>query len=190
MAERHLGLWIGMSPVQWEAIQLVKNYTSEHAWFKVEYYLGLTPESEQSFQELTDHLSLAFQSCETVSSLIRDFYNWSQKARETKDTFADELQVPMRKHCSSEARFLGEVNQALKHQFTHNLRDPYFEVVARGQCLASPDSESFTQFWGCLAMMFGNRGKCAQAVHASSAAVNNEEIGGEEQHLSHNSYKH
>ena len=60
---------------QWEAIQLVKDYTSEHAWLEVECYLGLTPESEQSFQGMKDHLSLTFQSCETVSSLKGDFYN-------------------------------------------------------------------------------------------------------------------
>ena len=52
---------------QWEAIQLVKDYTSEQARSEVEYYLGLTPEEEQSFQGLIDHLSLAFQSCKMVS---------------------------------------------------------------------------------------------------------------------------
>ena len=82
---------------QWEAIQLVKDYTSEQARSEVEYYLGLTPEEEQSFQGLIDHLSLTFQSCETVSSLIADFYNQSQKTRETKDAFADELQILVRK---------------------------------------------------------------------------------------------
>ena len=82
---------------QWEAIQLVKDYTSEQARSEVEYYLGLTLEEEQSFQGLIDHLSLAFQSCKTVSSLIADFYNWSQKTRETKDAFADELQILVRK---------------------------------------------------------------------------------------------
>ena len=76
---------------QREAIQLVKDYTSEQARSEVEYYLGLTPEEEQSFQGLIDHLSLAFQSCKTVSSLIADFYNWLQKTRETEDAFADEL---------------------------------------------------------------------------------------------------
>ena len=82
---------------QWEAIQLVKDFTSEQARSEVEYYLGLTPKEEQSFQGLIDHLSLAFQSCETISSLIADFYNWSQKTRETKDAFADELQILVRK---------------------------------------------------------------------------------------------
>ena len=41
--ECHLSLW--------EAIQLVKDYTSEQAQSEVEYYLGLTPKGEQSFSE-------------------------------------------------------------------------------------------------------------------------------------------
>ena len=64
---------------QWEAIQLVKDYTSEHALLEVEYYLGLTLKSKQSFQGLIDHLSLTFQSCETVSSMIRNFITTHKK---------------------------------------------------------------------------------------------------------------
>ena len=75
------------------------------------------------------------------------------------------------------------MNQALKHQFIQNLRDPYFGVVTRGQCLTSPDSESFTQFWGQLALMFHSRGKHAKVVHATSAGVEDEDT---EQQLSHN----
>ena len=146
---------------QWEAIQLVKDYTSEQARSEVEYYLGLTPKEEQSFQGLIDHLSLAFQSCKTVSSLIADFYNWFQKTRETEDSFADELQVLVRKIVAQKPEFIHEANQALKHQFAQNLRDPYFGVVARGQCLSSPDSESFTQFRGRLALMFNSWGTAA-----------------------------
>ena len=63
----------------------------------VEYYLDLTPESKQSFQGLIDHLSLTFQSCETVSSLIGYFYSWSQKAREIEDVFTDEIQILVQK---------------------------------------------------------------------------------------------
>ena len=111
---------------QWEAIQLVKDYTSEQARSEVEYYLGLTPEEEQSFQGLIDHLSLTFQSCKTVSSLIADFYNWFQKTRETEDAFADELQILVRQIIAWKPEFIREANQALKHQYTQNLRDPYF----------------------------------------------------------------
>ena len=136
----------------------MKDYTSEQARSEVEYYLGLTPKEEQSFQGLIDHLSLAFQSCETVSSLIADFYNRFQKTRETEDAFADELQILVWKIVARKPEFIHEANQALKHQYAQNLRDPYFGVVARGQCLSSPDSESFTQFRGRLALMFNSRG--------------------------------
>ena len=143
---------------QQEAIQLVKDYTSEQARSEVEYYLGLTPEQEQSFQGLIEHLSLAFQSCKTVSSLIADFYNWCQRTRETEDAFTDELQILVRKIIARKPEFIHEANQALKHQFAQNLRDPYFGVVARGQCLSSHDSESFMQFRGRLALMFNSLG--------------------------------
>ena len=156
---------------QWEAIQLVKDYTSEQARSEVEYYLGLTPEEEQSFQGLIDHLSLAFQSCEMVSSPIADFNNLSQKIWETEDAFADELQVLVRKTVARKPEFKSEANQALKHQFAQNLRDPYFGVVARGQCLSSPDSESFTQFQGRLALMFNSWGKQCMKANITTAAV-------------------
>ena len=169
---------------QQEAIQLVKDYTSEQARSEVEYYLGLTPKEEQSFQGLINHLSLTFQSCETVSPLIADFYNWFQKTRETKDTFADELQILVRKIVAQKPEFIHEANQALKHQFAQNLRDPYFGVVAREQGLSSPDSESFTQFSGRLAPMFNSWGK-QQRVRANVtlAAVES----GDSEHLSHSS---
>ena len=80
--------------------------------------------------------------------------------------------------------FISEANQALKHQYAPNLRDPYIGMVARGQCLSSPDSKSFTQFRGRLALMFNSRGKqqCAR-VNVTSAAVES----GDLEHLSHNS---
>ena len=167
-----------------EAIQLVKDYTLEHAWLEVEYYLGLTPESEQSFQGLIDHMSLACQSCEMISSLIADFYNQSQKARETKDMFADERQVLVRKIVAHKLEFISKANHALKHQFAQNLRDPYFRVVASGLCLSSPGSESFTQFQGQLALMFNSKGKCMKVATVPSAAVDS---GDSEDQLSHNS---
>ena len=96
---------------QWEAIQLVKDYTSEQARSGVKHYLGLTPEVEQYFQGLIGHLSLAFQPCKMVSSLIADFYNWSHKTQETKDVFADKLQVLVRKIVAQKPEFMSEANQ-------------------------------------------------------------------------------
>ena len=69
--------------------------------------------------------------------------------------------------------FINEANQAWKHQLTQNLRDPYFRMIARGQCLSSPDCNSFTQFQGRWGLMFNSReNQCMKAVSATSAAVN------------------
>ena len=84
------------------------------------------------------------------------------------------------------SEFISEANQALKHQFAQNLKDAYFGVVAREQCLSSPDSKSFTQFQGSLVLMFNSRGKCTKAVSATSAAVDSGDTG---HHLSYNSRK-
>ena len=85
--------------------------------------------------------------------------------------FADELQVLVRKIVAHKPEFITEANQALNHQFAQNLRDPYFGVVAREQCLSSPDSESFTQFQGWLVLMFNSRGKHAKLTTVTSTAV-------------------
>ena len=70
-----------------------------------------------------------------VNSLIADFYNWSQMAQETEDMFADELQVLVRKIVAHKPEFISKANQALKHQFTQNLRDPYFQSGGQGTML-------------------------------------------------------
>ena len=82
---------------QREAIQLVKDFTTEHALDEVEFYMGMVAKEELSFEDLSDHLHDASQSGKTLSELISDFYGQSQKARETEDTFADDLQVLARK---------------------------------------------------------------------------------------------
>ena len=60
-------------------MQLLKDFTSDHARFEVEYYLGMYAEEEQSFQRLINHLNAAFQSGETENSLIGDVCNCIQK---------------------------------------------------------------------------------------------------------------
>ena len=77
----------------------------------------------------------------------------------------------MRKIVAQKPEFMSEANQALKHQFAQNVRDPYFGVVARGQCQSSPDSESFTQFWVHLALMFNSWGKQHAKANVTTSAV-------------------
>ena len=93
------------------------------------------------------------------------------------------MQVLVRKIVAQKPEFISKANQALKYQYTQKLRDPYFRVVARGQCLSSPDSESFTQFLGRLALMFNSWGKQCTKVSITTAAVES----GDQEHLSCNS---
>ena len=56
-----------------EAVQLIKDYTSESARGAVESYLDTN--SSWKYHELIEHLQTSFESGETFSSLVRDFYS-------------------------------------------------------------------------------------------------------------------
>ena len=155
---------------QREAFQLVKDFTAEHACDEVEFYMGMIAEEDQSFEDLIDHLCDAFQSGETLSELICDFYDQSQKDRETKDTFVDDLQVLARKTIAQKSSFRKEANQQLKAQYVHKLWDKYYAAMAHSALQSSPEEESFTKFWGHLVTMFGGCTRQSQSS-ASSAAT-------------------
>ena len=59
-----------------EVVQLVKDYTSEGARGAVEFYLDTT--STWKYHELIEHLRTSFESSETFSSLVGDFYSHVQ----------------------------------------------------------------------------------------------------------------
>ena len=131
---------------QREGIQLVKDFTTEHAQDEVEFYMGMVAKEDQSFEGLIDHLHDAFQSGKTLSELISDFFGQSQKARETEDNFADDLQVLARKIIVYKPSFHKEDNQQLKAQYVHKLQDQYYAAIAHGALQSSPEEESFTRF--------------------------------------------
>ena len=76
-----------------EAMLLIKDFTAEHAHNEVEFYMGMVMEDQQTFEGLIQHLRNAFQSGETISKLISNFYGWAQKRNESEDVFADDLQI-------------------------------------------------------------------------------------------------
>ena len=129
---------------QREAIQLVKDFTAECARDEVEFYMGMMAEEDQSFEGLIDHLCDAFQSGETLSELISNFYGQSQKTRQAEDTFADDLQVLARKIIAQKPSFRKEANQQLKAQYAHKLWDQYYAAMAHSALQSSLEEESFT----------------------------------------------
>ena len=131
---------------QRDVIQLVKDFTTEHAQDEVEFYMGMIAKEDQSFESLIDHLHDAFQSGETLSEQISDFYGWSQKSRETEETFVDNLQVLARKIIAQKPSFHKEANQQLKAQYAHKLWDQYCTAMAHSALQSSPEDESFAMF--------------------------------------------
>ena len=70
-----------------EAVQLGKDYTIEHACGAVEFYLDTN--DQWSYAGLIEHLRTSFESGETFSSLLGDFYARCQKPKEMEDQFVD-----------------------------------------------------------------------------------------------------
>ena len=102
----------------------------------------------------------------------------------------DELQILVCKIIARKLEFRKDANEQLKSQYMHKLKDPYYAAIARSMLQSSEDSESFTQFWGHLAMMFGGRSKSGKtsshtAAIETSSYVISEETG--EHRLSKNS---
>ena len=62
-----------------EAMQLIKDFTAEHACDKVEFYKGVGCERPAAFEGLMQHLKNAFQSGKTINELISDFYGWPRR---------------------------------------------------------------------------------------------------------------
>ena len=161
-------------------MQLVKDFTAECAHDKVEFYMGMVADEQQTFKGLIQHLKNAFQSDETTSKLISDFYARAQKKNESEEAFADELQILVHKIIARKLEFREDANEQLKTQSAHKLKDPYYAAIARSMLQSSENSESFTQFWGHLAMMFGGRSKSGKtsshtaAIETSSYVISEE----------------
>ena len=105
------------------------------------------------------------------------FYAWAQKKNESEEAFTDELQILVHKIIARKLEFRQDVNKQLKSQYAHKLKDPYYAAIAQSMLQSLEDSESFTQFQGHLAMMFGGRSKLGKtsshtvAIEASSYVI-------------------
>ena len=155
----------------------LKIFTAEHACNEVEFYMGMVTDDQQTFEGLIQHLKNAFQSRETTSKLISNFYARAQKKNESEEAFADELQILVPKIIARKPEFREDANEQLKSQFVHKLKDPYYAAIARSMLQSSGNSESFTEFWGHLVMMFGGRSKLGKtsshiaAIETSSYVI-------------------
>ena len=87
--------------------------TSESTHHKVEFQLDLCG-SDMSYQDLLKHLSVTFQGDEDEANLLAEFYSHGQKAKETEEAFADELQILAQKVISKKPDFRLDLDTTLK----------------------------------------------------------------------------
>ena len=55
--------------------------------------MGMVATDQLTFSGLINHLKSVFQSGETISELISNFYGHVQKKNELEDVFTDDLQI-------------------------------------------------------------------------------------------------
>ena len=150
-----------------EAIQLIKDYTAEGARGVGEFYLDMN--STWKYHELVEHLRTSFESGETFSSLVGDFYSCIQRPRETEDQFADELQILGWKVISVRPSWKQEANEALKTQFASQLCNPYLAAMACNLLKSQGQNMNFTQFQAECISMFGSRIKAPKVKAATNS---------------------
>ena len=150
-----------------EVIQLIKDYTAEGARGVVEFYLDTN--STWKYHELVEHLRKLFESGETFSLLVGDFYSCIQRPWETEDQFADELQILGQKVISIRPSWKQDANEALKTQFTSQLHDPYLVAMAHNLLKTQGQNMNFMQFQAKYISMFGSRIKAPKLKAATTS---------------------
>ena len=73
-----------------------------------------------------------------VSSLIADFYNWSQKIWETKYAFAEELQVLVQKIVAQKSEFKGSGQPGFETPICTQPKRPLFQSGGQGAVSVFP----------------------------------------------------
>ena len=91
-------------------------------------------------------------------------YSQHQKKNESEDVFVDDLQILVRKIIAHKPSFRAEANKQLKHQYAHKLHDQYYAAIAHSALQTSDHMESFTQFCGHLALIFGSHKSKVESV--------------------------
>ena len=89
----------------------------------------------------------------------------------------DKLQILVQKLIARKPEFRHNANEQLKSQFAHKLKDPFYAAIVCIMLQSLDESESFTQFWGCLTMMFGGQSRLGKTsshiatIEASSCII-------------------
>ena len=97
------------------AIQLTKEQTLDNARHEVEFQLNLCG-GNITYQDLLQHLSIAFQGGDDEANILAKFYSHRQYSKESEKAFADKLQLLARKVISKKADFRVNLDKMQKQR--------------------------------------------------------------------------
>ena len=131
------------------AIQLIKEQTLDNTCHEVEFQLDLCG-GDILYQDLLKHLSMAFQGGDNEANLLVEFCHHGQKAKESEEAFADELQILARKVIIKKPDFWVNLNSTLEQRYTSQLFDRNSTLIAK-TLLVQMQKCSFMEFCNELA---------------------------------------
>ena len=97
-------------------IQLIKEQTLDNARCEVEFQLDLCG-SNITYQDLLQHLGIAFQGGDNEANVLAEFYSRRQYSKESEEAFADELQLLARKVISKKPDFRVNLDATMKQWY-------------------------------------------------------------------------
>ena len=151
------------------AIQLIKEQTLDNAHREVEFQLDLCG-GQITFQDLLSHLGIAFQGGDDEANVLAEFYSRRQFAKESEESFADELQLLARKVISKKPDFRVNLDNTMKQRYASQLYDRSNASIAKALLLQMPNV-SFTQYRNELARVLGTRQRPSKSVSTKSVSV-------------------
>ena len=151
------------------AIQLIKEQTLDNARREVEFQLDLCG-GQITFQDLLSHLGVTFQGGDDEANVLAEFYSRRQFAKESEESFADELQLLARKVISKKPDFRVNLDNTMKQRYASQLYDRSNASITKALLLQMPNV-SFTQYRNELARVLGTRQCPSKSVSTKSVSV-------------------
>ena len=120
------------------AIQLIKEQTLDNAHHEVEFQLDLSSGGNITYQDLLQHLGIAFQGGNDEANILAEFYSRHQYTKESEESFADELQLLARKVISKKPDFWVNLDNTMKQQYASQLYNHNNASIAKALLLQMP----------------------------------------------------
>ena len=109
------------------------------------------------------------------ANILAEFYSRRQFAKESEESFADELQLLARKVISKKPDFRVNLDNIMKQRYASQLYDRSNVSIAEGITAANAEHVSFTQYRNELAQSFRNSPTTIQrSVSTKSVSVTQE----------------